>query len=329
MKRFLWLLPLFTVVGCQKSAPMPVSSADATPTGMVYIPPGKFEMGSIDNPHRDAPLHVVRIDGFFMDKTEVTNAEFQKFVDETGYQTLAEQLPAEADYNGAPVPANARKFSFCFRELKNDVSLRGPWDGKSIPPWWNEVYGADWRHPEGPGTNIDDRMNHPVVHISWMDAAEYARWAGKRLPTEAEWEWAARGGLERNEYVWGNQKQGTDGKYFANTHQGKFPMTNDALDGFKGTAPVGSFPANGYGLFDMSGNVWEWCSDWYDRDYYQISPVNNPQGPDWVTNFKVRRGGSFLCNDAYCRRYVPDARDSGSPRDAAVHTGFRCVKDLK
>ncbi|WP_020473142.1 formylglycine-generating enzyme family protein [Zavarzinella formosa] len=329
MKQILSIIPLLVLAGCQKSDTVADRPPGDAPPGMVFVPGGKFQMGSDADPKKNAPLHPVYVSGFYMDRTEVTNAEFQKFVDATGFKTVAEKTPTEQDFGGKPVPPGAKPFSVCFKQLTGDVLLQGPWDGKPSPPWWVIVAGADWRHPEGPGSDISKRMDHPVIHVAWPDAVAYCDWAGKRLPTEAEWEWAARGGLDRNEYCWGNQRQGTDGKWYANNFQGKFPTQNDALDGFTGTAPVASYPANGYGLHDMSGNAWEWCSDWYDPEYYIISPMENPKGPDQPTGERVRRGGSFLCDDSYCRRYLPEARDHNPPSDAASHTGFRCVKDLK
>jgi sulfatase modifying factor 1 len=303
------------------------------PEGMVWVPGGRFWMGSAEDPEGNAPLHQVAVSGFWMDKTEVTNAQFEQFVKATGYKTTAEREPTADDFNGREVPAELRKpFSIGFVPVEGDVPLFGPWP-TGAPPWWRAVVGADWRHPEGPGSDIKDRMNHPAVHISWHDAVAYCEWAGKRLPTEAEWECAARGGLDRQEYCWGSEKQGANGKWWANTFQGRFPGENTAEDGFAGTAPVGSYPPNGHGLYDTAGNVWEWCSDWYSAGYYRVSPRNNPKGPeagdagrDTIQSAKVRRGGSFLCADSYCRRYLPAARDHNPPNDAASHTGFRCVK---
>jgi formylglycine-generating enzyme len=307
------------------------------PTGMVWIPGGEFYMGiarkqlpkGFDSPDifQDAfHVHKVYVDGFWMDKTEVTNEQFARFVKATGYVTLAERKPDPRDFPGLPAEkVPGKPFSIVFQKPKSeDVEPLG---------WWKAVPGACWKHPEGPGSNLKGRDSHPVVHVAWDDAVAYARWAGKRLPTEAEWEFAARGGLDRKLYCWGNDLK-PGGKWVCNIWQGKFPFKNTAEDGFEGTAPVGSFPANGYGLRDMAGNVWEWCADWYRPDYYEDSPARNPKGPkDSYDPFepgipkRVLRGGSFLCADNYCMRYLPGARSKAEPRSAASHTGFRCVKD--
>jgi formylglycine-generating enzyme len=311
----------------------PTEAPGLAPEGMVWIPGGPFWMGSEEDSEGNASLHRVAVSGFWMDKTEVTNAQFEAFVKATGYKTVAELPPSEADIDGREVPPEKLvPFSVCF------VATRLPEgaDPNHYPPtWWHRRDGADWRHPEGPDSHIRDRMNHPVVHIAWKDAVAYAKWAGKRLPTESEWEFAARGGLDRQEYCWGSEDQGAGGIYRANTYQGIFPEKDIAADGYAGTAPVGSFPPNGFGLYDMSGNVWEWCNDWYGAQYYWSSPKNNPPGPEQgdlardstTQRAKVRRGGSFLCADEYCRRYLPAARDHNPPNDGACHTGFRCVKD--
>lgn len=304
------------------------------PEGMVWIPGGPFAMGSAEDPEGNAPRHDVAISGFWMDRTEVTNAQFNAFVKATGYKTRVELPPSEEELSQGPVPPARRvPFSACFKPVRLPAGVSA---FQSPPVWWEFAAGACWNHPEGTGSSIVDRMNHPVVHICWDDAVAYCKWAGKRLPSEAEWEFAARGGLDQQEFCWGSAKQGANGKWWANTFQGKFPSDNTAEDGYAGTAPVGSFPPNGYGLYDMSGNVWEWCNDWYGARYYDESPRNNPQGPEAGEPggesgkpSKVRRGGSFLCSDDYCRRYRPGTRDHHPPDEAASHTGFRCVKDAR
>jgi formylglycine-generating enzyme len=308
------------------SGPAPSGPA---PDGMVWIPGGEFRMGTEDASYADAqPVHRVRVDGFWMDATEVTNAQFAGFVAATGYVTVAEHAPDPAEFPGAPAEALVPG-SIVF----TPPSFPVPLDNHLI--WWRYLPGADWRHPDGPDSGIADLQDHPVVHVCWEDAAAYARWAGKRLPTEAEWEFAARGGLDGREYVWGDELT-PEGRWQANIWQGAFPGENTAADGFRGTAPVRSFPANGYGLFDMAGNVWEWCSDWYRPDYYADSPSENPRGPD--DSFdpqepglpkRVQRGGSYLCSDMYCARYKPGPRGKGEPRSAASHVGFRCVKPAR
>jgi formylglycine-generating enzyme required for sulfatase activity len=309
---------------------------------MAYIPGGSFSMGSTDPLARpdEAPVHRVRVDSFWIDTTEVTNAQFKAFVDATGYQTIAErpvdweeirqQLPP-----GTPKPPeeNLQPGSLVFTPPDHPVDLR------RFDLWWTWTTGACWKHPEGPGSTIDDRMDHPVVHIAWDDANAYAKWAGKRLPTEAEWELAARGGLDGNINTWGDEPIGPS---HANTWEGHFPDDNTAEDGHERTAPVKSYPANGFGLYDMAGNVWEWCSDKFRYDEYSrrvaANPgavVENPGGPDDAVDprnprspiSRVHRGGSFLCNDSYCASYRPSARMAAPPDSAMSHLGFRCVSD--
>jgi formylglycine-generating enzyme required for sulfatase activity len=297
---------------------------------MVWIPGGEFAMGSDQFP--DArPVHRVAVDGFWMDVTEVTNAEFDAFVRATGYVTVAERTPQAADYPGAP-PENLVAGSVVFSPPPKEVPLDDHYQ------WWRYQKGADWRHPEGPGSSIADRMDHPVVHVAYEDVLAYARWAKKRLPTEAEWEFAARGGLDGKAYVWGDDFR-PHGKFMANTFQGHFPDKNTGEDGFLGTSPVKAFPPNGYGLYGMAGNVWEWVTDWYRPDYYAKlaeagGVVRNPKGPD--DSFdplepravkRVQKGGSFLCTDQYCSRYMPGGRGKGEPDTGTNHTGFRCVRD--
>ena len=280
-------------------------------------------MGDADFP--DAPVHRVEVDGFWMDKTEVTNAQFARFVTATGYLTIAEQQPDPNDFPGVP-PADLKPGSIVFSPPDQPVDLA------NHGQWWRYIPGADWRHPDGPGSSIDGKDNHPVVHVCYVDAIAYARWAGKRLPTEAEWEFAARGGLDRKPYAWGDEQK-PRGKWLANIWQGHFPNENTAEDGFPRVAPVGSFAPNVYGLHDLAGNVWEWCGDWYRPDYYAVSPSRNPTGPaDSLDPMepglpkRVQRGGSFLCSDMYCVRYKPGTRGKGEVTSGASHVGFRCVK---
>jgi len=309
--------------------PKLTSAPSPAPEGMVWIPGGEFWMGSDDFP--DArPWHRVYVDGFWMDKTEVTNEQFEKFVKATGYVTVAERAPTKEEFPTAPAE-NLVAGSVVFTPPDHAVSLDDHFQ------WWNYVKGANWRHPTGPKSDINGNEKYPVVHIAYGDAVAYAKWAGKRLPTEAEFEYAARGGLNRKPYVWGDDFR-PGGKWMANTFQGHFPEKNTGEDGFTGTAPVGSFPPNGYGLFDMAGNVWEWCSDWYRPDYYQIladkgDVARNPQGPansfdpsEPGTRKRVHKGGSFLCTDQYCKRYEPGGRGKGEPDTGTNHLGFRCVK---
>lgn len=260
------------------------------------------------------PVHQVEVDSFWIDQTEVTNAQFNRFVQETNYVTYAEE-PHDS------LPAG----SFVFSPLTGEEHLNNS--------WWGFFPGADWRHPEGRKSSIAGKDTHPVVHVSWHDALAYCQWDGKRLPTEAEWEYASRGGLDRKRYPWGDKLLPTS-QWQVNIWQGLFPQNNKAEDGFQGTAPVASFPPNGYGLHDMSGNAWEWVADWYRPDYY-ISPQQNPQGPTQQDSFdphepgvakRVQRGGSFLCSDHYCSRYRLGSRGKGEPISAALHVGFRCVR---
>ncbi len=318
--------------------PHPSSPPGPAPEGMVWIPGGTFTMGDDEGTPDESPAHAVTLDGFWMDRTEVTNAQFKKFVDATHYVTVAERTPKREDFRAAvhnvnDIPAeNLVAGSICFNEHFDRKTLT-----KDDPLWpyqvWKYVKGANWKHPEGPATGIDDRMQHPVVHVSWDDAVAYCKWAGKRLPTEAEWEYAARGGLKGAIYPWGNELV-RNGKWMLNIWQGEFPNSNEVKDGFRTTAPVASFPPNGYGLFDMAGNVWQWCSDFYRPDYYRYSPLRNPPGPsdsydpNEPTYVKrVQRGGSFMCSDNYCRGYRVAARMKGTPDSGTYHAGFRCVQE--
>jgi len=259
---------------------------------MIYIPGGEFVMGTGEGFAFEGPPHQVSVDGFYLDETEVTNREFQEFVKATGYETESERIGNSGVFDPA----------------------RGE---------WALVEGAGWRHPEGPGSSIEGRLDHPVVQVSWNDAQAYAEWAGKRLPTEAEWEYAARGGLADAVYPWGAELA-PQGAHHANIWQGRFPLRDHVEDGFSGVAPVKQFPANGYGLYDMAGNVWEWTADWYAPDYYRRSPRENPPGPSDGEE-KVHRGGSWMCSVNYCQGYRIAARQKTAPDTALNNLGFRCA----
>lgn len=307
--------------------------------GMVFIPGGTLHMGA-DNDQADRdefPKHDVKIKAFYMDETEVTNAEFKKFVDATGYITVAERAIDWEEMKkelppGTPKPPDSlmQPGALVFKKTDQPVSLNDP------SKWWAWVIGADWQHPMGPESDIKDKMDHPVVQVAWEDAAAYADWAGKRLPTEAEWEWAARGGLKDNVYPWGNEDVNASGHKYANYWQGLFPYENTEQDGYLTTAPVKSYPPNQYGLYDMAGNVWEWCADWYNADFYKekkdgIASEKGPERSFYPMNpysqVKVLRGGSYLCNDEYCSGYRNSRRMQSSPDTGLSHTGFRCVKN--
>jgi formylglycine-generating enzyme required for sulfatase activity len=315
------------------------------PDGMVWIPGGEFSMGAVDPLGNDAnvvgmqatedsrPIHRVHVDGFWMDRTEVTNEQFEAFVKATRYVTVAERTPRAEDFPGAP-PENLVAGSVVFSPPDHAVPLDNHFQ------WWAYVHGADWRHPAGPGSNLKGRGQFPVVHIAYVDALAYAEWAGKRIPTEAEWEFAARGGLSGQIYPWGNEFMPED-RWMANTHQGHFPNHDTHADTHAGIAPVGQFPANGYGLHDVAGNVWEWTGDWYRHDYYAGlakagGVARDPKGPessfdpsDPGVEKRVHRGGSFLCTDQYCSRYMVGTRGKGEPSTGTNHLGFRLVKDAK
>lgn len=278
--------------------------ADSAPEGMVLLPGGEFLMGDEEGFPHEAPVHKVVLDPFYLDEHEVTNDQFAEFVEETGYVTEAEKwgwsLVFEPSMEGGPrVPGAA---------------------------WWLKVDGADWRHPTGPGSSIEGKGDYPVVQVSWNDAVAYAKWAGKRLPTEAEWEYAARGGLSGKEYPWGDRFE-PKGKPMMNTWNGFFPRHDDGSDGYKSLAPVKQYPPNEFGLYDMSGNVWEWCADWYHPEYYRFSPEKNPQGPPQGQE-KILRGGSWMCADNYCMGYRVAHRNKSAADSGLTNTGFRCAKSI-
>lgn len=312
------------------------------PEGMVWIPGGEFSMGAADPVGKDLndvgmhatddsrPIHRVYVDGFWMEATEVTNRQFEKFVKATGYVTVAERTPTAEEFPGAP-PENLVAGSVVFSPPDHAVPLNNHFQ------WWAYINGANWRHPLGLESDIRGKENYPVVHIAYKDAVAYAKWAGKRLPTEAEWEFAARGGVSGKVYPWGDEFM-KDSKWLTNSHQGHFPHQDTGDDHFMGIAPVAQFPPNGYGLYDVAGNVWEWTSDWYRPDYYaQLAATGvarNPQGP--ATSFdpaepsvkkRVHRGGSFLCTEQYCSRYMVGTRGKGESSTGTNHLGFRLVKN--
>ncbi len=318
------------------------SPTGPAPQGMAWITGGEFSMGAQDPPVSDQvgmqatfdsrPIHRVYVDGFWMDETDVTNAQFAKFVKVTGYVTVAERKPKAEDFPGAP-PENLVAGSVVFSPPDHAVPLNDHYQ------WWAYIHGANWRHPLGPTSNIEAKADYPVVQVAYEDAVAYAIWAGKRLPTEAEWEFAARGGLTGKPFVWGDDFR-PHGKWMANTFQGHFPDKDTGEDRYVGVSAVARFPANGYGLYDMAGDVWQWTSDWYRPDYYQqladaSELARNPRGPDTPYDpdepnerKKVQRGGSFLCTDQYCSRYMVGTRGKGEISTGTNHLGFRCVKNL-
>jgi formylglycine-generating enzyme required for sulfatase activity len=308
---------------------------------MVWIPGGSFSMGGVDqqaasaatcaDPLSDAqPVHRVYVDGFWMDATEVTNEAFEKFVRATGYLTIAERTPTAEEFPDAPpdrLIAGSVVFAPPSRPVPLDSQLR----------WWSYRKGASWRHPTGPKSDLHGREHYPVVQVAYEDAVAYAAWAHKRLPTEAEFEFAARGGLSGKRFAWGDELRPGD-RWMANVFEGHFPDRDTGDDGWAGAAPVASFPANGYGLFDVTGNVWEWVADWYRSDYYATFDLKrtsrNPRGPEDSHDpsepgvaKRVQRGGSFLCSSEYCTRYLVGSRGRGEPSSGADHLGFRCVAD--
>jgi sulfatase modifying factor 1 len=312
-------------------APAPASAHHRL--GMTWLPGGRFLMGSDAHYPEEAPAHHVTVDGFWVDRHPVTNELFARFVADTGHVTVAEIAPDPADYPGA-LPEMLHPGSLVFRKPSSRVSHA------NMRAWWEFRLGADWRHPYGPGSNLDGLATHPVVHVAFADAEAFARWAGKSLPTEAEWEHAARGGLHGATYAWGEELMPND-QPMANWWQGEFPHENTRVDGWEGTSPVGTFPPNGYGLYDMIGNTWEWTTDWYaaqhagDGKKSCCSPAN-PRGPSMQDSYdpqlpairiprKVLKGGSHLCAENYCRRYRPAARFPEAVDTSTCHVGFRCI----
>jgi formylglycine-generating enzyme required for sulfatase activity len=334
---------IFTTLACVTCA-YTALAGDATPaseapTGMVWIPGGEFAMGS-DRPEsrmNEKPVIKVTVDGFWMDEHDVTNAEFRKFTEATGYKTTAERPVDWEELKkqvapGTPKPPDEMLQPGSLVFIPSD----GPVDLRNMEAWWRWTIGANWQHPEGPASNLDGREQHPVVQVSWFDAVAYAKWAGKRLPTEAEWEFAARGKLDGRRFAWGDEFK-PDGKFMANTWTGDFPYKNTKEDGYERTSPVKTYLANGYGLYDMGGNVWNWVSDWYRPDTHARNKLeascHNPQGPKASfsidhpnqTEERVTKGGSFLCNASYCESYRPSARRGTPPDTGMSHIGFRCA----
>ena len=281
---------------------------------MIRLESAEFLMGTDDRRgfpgDGEGPVRPVALDGFHIDETTVTNGQFAAFVTDTGYITEAELFG----------------WSFCFHQFVSDETSKAVEQRVEGSEWWWRVDGADWRCPDGPDSSIEHRMDHPVTQVSSNDAYAYAKWTGKRLPTEAEWEYAARGGLEQNRYAWGNALT-PGGEHRCNIWQGDFPRTNTREDGYHGTAPARSFEPNGYGLYNVAGNVWEWCADWWTVDWTSTALATNPKGPSEGTA-KVTRGGSFLCHSSYCNRYRVAARTSNTPNSSTANMGFRCAMDL-
>ena len=314
-------------------SPSNFDAATACPPGMAFVQGGSFTMGSDHHYAEEAPAHRVSVESFFIDKTPVTNRQFKDFVRATGHVTVAEKVPDAADYPGT-LPHMLFAGSLVFQRAAGPVDLTDPTN------WWAFVKGASWRHPLGPKSGLFKHENDPVIHVAYEDVLAYARWAGKDLPSEAEWEFAARGGLDEAEFAWGDEFT-PGGKQMANTWQGEFPHQNLMSDGFERTSPVGRFPANGYGLHDMIGNVWEWTTDWWS-DRHPGEPAKaccipqNPRGGSEADSYdprqpairiprKVVKGGSHLCAPNYCRRYRPAARHPQPVDTSMSHVGFRCV----
>jgi formylglycine-generating enzyme required for sulfatase activity len=338
----LGVVAIGVTAGCSRDPQPPAAeSPGAAPEGMTWIPGGEFTMGSDDarSQLNERPAHKVRVAGFWMDEHPVTNAEFRAFVEATRYVSVAERKPDWEELKKQVPPGTAKPAesqlvpgALVFAPPSHAVPLN------DLTQWWRWTPGASWRHPEGPGSTIDGKESHPVVQMAWDDAVAFAKWAGKRLPTEAEWEFAARGGLEGKRYNWGDE-QSPGGRHMANIFHGDFPHHQTGEDGYAATSPVGTFPPNGYGLVDMAGNVWQWTADLYRADEFSRRAGNeamcdNPQGPtstyDPADPYAVRRvikGGSFLCHVTYCESYRPSARRGTPPDTGSAHVGFRLVKD--
>jgi len=291
-------------------APFSPSEKLASPQeGLIYLPGGEFHMGTDTREgfpaDGEGPVRLVRVAPFHISPYAVTNEQFQAFVDATGYVTEAEKFG----------------WSYVFHLFVSEESKKRITGVPQATPWWYAVRGAYWSTPEGPDSDVRDRMNHPVVHVTWHDAEAYCRWTGQRLPTEAEWEYAARGGLERKTYPWGDLLK-PDGEHLCNIWQGKFPVKNNASDGYEGTAPVDAYKPNGYGLYNLSGNTWEWCADWFSPAYHRATSADNPLFGQ-PTGQRSMRGGSYLCHRSYCNRYRIAARSSNTPDSSSGNTGFR------
>jgi formylglycine-generating enzyme len=339
-------LPLFQMNlaagSCCAALPKRYTDAKNAPCGMEWIPGGEFIMGgdTHDSKPDEMPIHRVKVDGFWLDATVVTNAQFRKFVEETGYITMAEKKPILEEIMKQVPPGTAPPSedmlvaaSLVFTQPKEPVPLT------NLHYWWSWAPGADWRHPTGPNSSIEGKDDHPVVHICWYDANEYAKWAKKRLPTEAEWEFAARAGRDNALYAWGNEEF-SEANPQANIWHGEFPHKSTKENNYVGTTPVKTFPPNPFGLYDMAGNVWQWCSDYYHASYYKEEAKKelsiNPQGPtssyDAQEPYAIKhvvRGGSFLCHDSYCKGYRISARMKTCPDTSLNHTGFRCALSAK
>jgi len=339
-----YFLSYFSCIFCLSIFAQHQQSKKVNQSGMIFIKGGLFQMGAdskcesqcrLGGISQDArPIHSVYVSDFLMDETEVTNEQFQKFVEATGYVTLSERKPSKDEFPNVEDSLLVAG-SIIFAPNNDIQNMENPY------LWWKYEAKTDWKHPEGPNSSIKNKEKYPVVHIAYEDALAYAKWAGKRLPTEAEWEYAARGGMQKSLYPWGNDLT-PNGKHQANLYQGEFPKINGdlGLDGWKGVAPVKQYAPNKYGLYDMCGNVWEWCSDWYRPDYYEElastgMPTINPQGPtssydprEPHVKKKVQKGGSYLCNASYCSRYILGTRGTSDIHTSTNHVGFRCVKDI-